>query len=112
MKFSLFHLPTFFPEFHASEAQFYEDMLLETERADALGFHSVWFAEHHFYNYGGHIPSIAVLGAAAAQRTKQIRIGSGIVLSFREMQGSQSRFYNLIMYRYNIPEDIYRLQYG
>ena len=80
MKFSLFHLPTFFPDFHASEAQFYEDMLLETDRADALGFHSVWFAEHHFYNYGGHIPSIAVLGAAAAQRTKQIRIGSGIVL--------------------------------
>lgn len=80
MKFSLFHLPSFFPEFHTSEAQFYQDMLLETDRADALGFHSVWFAEHHFYNYGGHIPSIAVLGAAAAQRTKQIRIGSGIVL--------------------------------
>ena len=80
MKFSLFHLPTFFPEFHASEAQFYEDMLLETDRADALGFHSVWFAEHHFYNYGGHIPSIAVLGSAVAQRTKQIRIGSGIAL--------------------------------
>ena len=64
MKFSLFHLPSFFPEFHASEAQFYQDMLLETDRADALGFHSVWFAEHHFYNYGGHIPSIPVLGSA------------------------------------------------
>ena len=35
MKFSLFHLPTFFPQFHASEAQFYQDMLNETDRAEA-----------------------------------------------------------------------------
>ena len=80
MRFSLFHLPSFFPEFHASEAQFYQDMLSETDRAEALGFHSVWLAEHHFHNYGGHIPSVPVLGSAIAQRTKQIRIGSGICL--------------------------------
>jgi len=80
MRFSLFHLPTFFPEFHASEERLYSDMLREPDRAEALGFHSVWFAEHHFHNYGGHIPSVAVLGAAVAQRTKRIRIGSGIGL--------------------------------
>lgn len=80
MKFSLFHLPTFFPQFHSSEERFYQDMLVETDRVEALGFHSVWFAEHHFYNYGGHIPSVPVLGAAVAQRTKKLRIGSGIVL--------------------------------
>jgi len=80
MRFSLFHLPSFFPQFHTSEAQFYQDMLAETDRADALGFHSVWLAEHHFHNYGGHLPSVPVLGSAIAQRTKQIRIGSGICL--------------------------------
>jgi len=80
MKFSLFHLPSFFPQFHSSEAQFYQDMLSETDRAEAYGFHSVWFAEHHFHNYGGHIPSVPVLGAAVAQRTKKLRIGSGISL--------------------------------
>lgn len=80
MKFSLFHLPSFFPELHSSEARFYADMLEETDRADALGFHCVWFAEHHFFNYGGHIPSVPVIGAAAAQRTRRIRIGSGIAL--------------------------------
>lgn len=80
MKFSLFHLPSFFPAFHSSEERFYQDMLTETDRAEALGFHSVWFAEHHFHHYGGHIPSVPVLGAAVAQRTKKIRIGSGIVL--------------------------------
>ena len=80
MRFSLFHLPSFFPQFHTSEVQFYQDMLAETDRADALGFHSVWLAEHHFHNYGGHLPSVPVLGSAIAQRTKQIRIGSGICL--------------------------------
>lgn len=80
MKFSLFHLPTFFPQFHTNEARFYQNMLEETDLADALGFHGVWFAEHHFYYYGGHIPSVPVLGAAVAQRTKRLRIGSGIAL--------------------------------
>lgn len=80
MKFSLFHLPTFFPQFHASETQFYHNMLEETDRAEALGFHAVWLAEHHFYTYGGHIPSVPVMGAAIAQRTKRLRIGSGIAL--------------------------------
>ena len=80
MKISLFHLPSFFPEVHKSDAQFYQDMLAETDIAESLGFHSVWFAEHHFYNYGGHLPSVPVIGAAVAQRTKNIRIGSGIAL--------------------------------
>src|SRR5215470_1379654 len=80
MRFSLFHLPSFFPQFHSSEAQFYQDMLQETDRAEAYGFHSVWFAEHHFHNYGGHIPSVPVLGAAVAQRTQKLRIASGISL--------------------------------
>lgn len=80
MRISLFHLPSFFPEFHTSDEQFYLDMLTETDRAEAFGFHSVWFAEHHFYNYGGHLPSVPVIGAAVAQRTKNIRIGSGIAL--------------------------------
>ena len=39
-------------------------MLAETDKADAYGFHSAWFAEHHFHPYGGHIPSVPVLGAA------------------------------------------------
>lgn len=51
-----------------------------TGRKEALGFHSVWFAEHHFYNYGGHVPSVPVLGTAVVQRTKRLRIGSGITL--------------------------------
>lgn len=80
MKFSLVHLPSFFPEFHPSDRAFYERMLEESDRAEALGFHGVWFAEHHFFNYGGHIPSVPVIGAAVAQRTTRIRIGSSVAL--------------------------------
>jgi len=38
------------------------------------------FAEHHFSGYGGAIPSVPVLAAAAAQRTQRIQIGSGVAL--------------------------------
>jgi alkanesulfonate monooxygenase SsuD/methylene tetrahydromethanopterin reductase-like flavin-dependent oxidoreductase (luciferase family) len=69
MPFSLFHLPTFFPQFPVTEAQFYQDMLTETDRAEAFGFHAVWFAKHHFHHYGGHLPSVSVLGAAVSLRT-------------------------------------------
>jgi alkanesulfonate monooxygenase SsuD/methylene tetrahydromethanopterin reductase-like flavin-dependent oxidoreductase (luciferase family) len=40
----------------------------------------VWFAEHHFFAYGGAIPSPVMLGLAAALRTRRIRIGSGVAL--------------------------------
>lgn len=80
MKISLFFLPTFFPESNGSPAQLYRDILEEVEFADRNGFEAVWFAEHHFYNYGGMIPSVPVLGAAAAERTRNVRIGSGVAL--------------------------------
>ncbi len=48
-------------------------------RADRLGYHRYWFAEHH------NMPAVAsttppVLAAAAAARTSRIRVGSGGVM--------------------------------
>lgn len=80
MKFSLIHLPTFYPEVHHSDAQFYQYILEQSDRAELHGFHSVWFAEHHFHTYGGHIPSVPILATAVAMRTKRVRLGSGICL--------------------------------
>ena len=80
MKISLFYLPTFWSETNGSPAQLYRDILEEVEFADRNGFEAAWFAEHHFYNYGGMIPSVPVIGAAAAQRTRKLRIGSGVAL--------------------------------
>lgn len=80
MKLSLFYLPTYWPQLNGSVAQLYNDILEEIEFADQNGLDAVWFAEHHFYGYGGVVPSVPVIAAAAAQRTRRIRIGSGVSL--------------------------------
>jgi natural product biosynthesis luciferase-like monooxygenase protein len=80
MKLSLFYLPTYWPQTNGSVAQLYKDILEEVEFIDQNGFDAVWFAEHHFFRYGGMIPSVPVLAAAAAQRTRKIRIGSSVAL--------------------------------
>jgi natural product biosynthesis luciferase-like monooxygenase protein len=80
MKFSLFYLTTYFPEIHGSERGLYHQILEQVDEAERFGFHSVWLAEHHFFDYGGHIPSIPVLGATIAARTKKMKIASGIVM--------------------------------
>ncbi|MFI2364815.1 LLM class flavin-dependent oxidoreductase [Promicromonospora sp. NPDC019610] len=46
---------------------------------DALGYHRVWYAEHHLAP-GVASASPAVLAAAVAARTSRIRVGSGAVL--------------------------------
>jgi len=79
MKVSLFYLPTYLPEVHGPAANLYRDILEEIEFADAAGFHATWFAEHHFFAYGGAIPSVPILAAAAAARTRNLRIASGVV---------------------------------
>ena len=47
------------------------------EHLDALGFDEAWFGEHHSAGYE-IIASPEVFIAAAAQRTKQIRLGTGV----------------------------------
>jgi natural product biosynthesis luciferase-like monooxygenase protein len=79
MKFGLF---TVFDNYQAKMARTPEQMLYEvleqTVLADRLGFDSVWFAEHHFSEYG-ILTSPHVLITAAAQRTQRIRLGVSIV---------------------------------
>ncbi|MBV8451932.1 MAG: LLM class flavin-dependent oxidoreductase, partial [Deltaproteobacteria bacterium] len=79
MKISLLYLPTYRSERSTSQ-QLYREILEEVEFADRNGFDAVWFAEHHFFPYGGIIPSVPVLAAAAAERTHRIRLGSGVGL--------------------------------
>ena len=60
-------------------ADFYGELLEQVEAAEALGFQSFWVAEHHFHEYGG-IPRPPVWMAAAAARTRRIRLGAGVVV--------------------------------
>jgi alkanesulfonate monooxygenase SsuD/methylene tetrahydromethanopterin reductase-like flavin-dependent oxidoreductase (luciferase family) len=80
MKFGVFAVADHYPgELPRTTARFYAELLEQAEAADALGFDSFWVAEHHFHEYGV-IPRPPVWMAAAAQRTRRIRLGAGVVV--------------------------------
>ena len=47
---------------------------------DDSGYDAVWLTEHHFNDYSV-CPSIPVMGAYAAARTRRLRIGTGVTLA-------------------------------
>jgi alkanesulfonate monooxygenase SsuD/methylene tetrahydromethanopterin reductase-like flavin-dependent oxidoreductase (luciferase family) len=62
-----------------AEQQLIADALDQVELADRLGFDHVWEVEHHFLEEYSHSSASEVFLAAASQRTKNIRLGFGIV---------------------------------
>jgi alkanesulfonate monooxygenase SsuD/methylene tetrahydromethanopterin reductase-like flavin-dependent oxidoreductase (luciferase family) len=62
-----------------SEQAVYDSALEQMLAAEALGFHSVWIAEHHFNDYG-LCPAPPVLAAFIAARTTALRLGMGVSL--------------------------------
>src|SRR5260370_39242888 len=70
MKFGVFFLLEQ-PEW-TTQARVYADVLAQAAYAEALGYDSVWLAEHHFSEYG-ICPSMAVLMGALAERTRRGR---------------------------------------
>jgi len=58
----------------------YERALQRIEIMDQTGYDAVWLTEHHFNDYSV-CPSIPVMGAYAAARTKRLRIGAGVTLA-------------------------------
>ena len=82
MKFGIFYeLQRPRPWRPDDEYRIYQDTLEQIELADALGFHCAWEVEHHFLEEYSHSPAPEVVLAAASQRTKNIRLGHGIVLA-------------------------------
>jgi alkanesulfonate monooxygenase SsuD/methylene tetrahydromethanopterin reductase-like flavin-dependent oxidoreductase (luciferase family) len=81
MQFGIFYehqLPRPWPE--TSELQLFQDALDQVELADRLGIDYAWEVEHHFLEEYSHSSAPEVFLAAASQRTRQIRLGHGIVL--------------------------------
>jgi alkanesulfonate monooxygenase SsuD/methylene tetrahydromethanopterin reductase-like flavin-dependent oxidoreductase (luciferase family) len=73
----------FFPCVGPSEvpaASYFSDVLDLSELADELGYHHLRMVEHYFHPYGGYSPNPLLFLAAAAQRTKRIRLITGAVL--------------------------------
>jgi len=58
----------------------YERALERIEIMDRSGYDAVWLTEHHFNDYSV-CPSIPVMGAYAAARTKRLHIATGVTLA-------------------------------
>jgi len=81
MKFGIFYehqLPR--PWQSGDEHKLFNDALDQVELADRLGFDFAWEVEHHFLEEYSHSSAPEVFLAACSQRTRQIRLGHGIVL--------------------------------
>jgi alkanesulfonate monooxygenase SsuD/methylene tetrahydromethanopterin reductase-like flavin-dependent oxidoreductase (luciferase family) len=82
MKFGLFYehqIPR--PWTDQTELEVYSQALDQIELADRLGFEYVWEVEHHFLEEYSHSSAPEVFLAAVSQRTKNIRLGHGVMLS-------------------------------
>ena len=80
MKFGIFYehqLPR--PWGESSEYELLENSLAQIELADQLGYDYAWEVEHHFLEEYSHSPAPEVFLGAASQRTKNLRLGHGIV---------------------------------
>jgi alkanesulfonate monooxygenase SsuD/methylene tetrahydromethanopterin reductase-like flavin-dependent oxidoreductase (luciferase family) len=80
MRFGIFYehqLPR--PWEEDSEEKLLNDALEQVELADRVGIDYVWEVEHHFLEEYSHSSAPEVFLAAASQRTKNIRLGHGIV---------------------------------
>jgi alkanesulfonate monooxygenase SsuD/methylene tetrahydromethanopterin reductase-like flavin-dependent oxidoreductase (luciferase family) len=62
-----------------SEHTMIKNALEQVEISDRMGFDYVWATEHHFLEEYAHSSAPEVFLAACTQRTKNVRIGHGIV---------------------------------
>ena len=80
MKFGIFYehqLPR--PWGPDSEHKLLKQSLEQIDLADQLGYDYAWEVEHHFLEEYSHSSAPEVFLAAASQRTKNIRLGHGII---------------------------------
>jgi len=80
VKFGYYILNTYVPELDGGSRDMYSKWLEQIDAAESLGFDSLWVTEHHFRHFGGQMPSPSIILAAAAQRTKKMRLGAAVSL--------------------------------
>ncbi|MFM9924494.1 LLM class flavin-dependent oxidoreductase [Variovorax sp. H27-G14] len=65
---------------HKTSHEILRDAVEQTRVADELGFGGAWYAEHHFSNYGLCSSPLTMIAHCAAV-TRNIRLGTGIVVA-------------------------------
>jgi alkanesulfonate monooxygenase SsuD/methylene tetrahydromethanopterin reductase-like flavin-dependent oxidoreductase (luciferase family) len=84
MRFSIFSVNDHHPRLPRTVPELYRQVMRQTELAEALGYDTMFCAEHHFHEYGV-VPDPAVMLAALSQRTSRIRLGTAIsILTFHD----------------------------
>jgi alkanesulfonate monooxygenase SsuD/methylene tetrahydromethanopterin reductase-like flavin-dependent oxidoreductase (luciferase family) len=78
MRFGICYNIDYRPDIHGSPSSYFDRILDQVSVLEDLGYDSVWFSEHHSSGYSFGNP--CVIAAAAAARTKRIRIGTGVSL--------------------------------
>jgi alkanesulfonate monooxygenase SsuD/methylene tetrahydromethanopterin reductase-like flavin-dependent oxidoreductase (luciferase family) len=79
MKFGVQFFPNFRPTDKSAEDYFAQSLDI-AEEADELGYAHARSVEHYFERYGGYSPNPILFLAAAAQRTKKMRLITGAVV--------------------------------
>jgi alkanesulfonate monooxygenase SsuD/methylene tetrahydromethanopterin reductase-like flavin-dependent oxidoreductase (luciferase family) len=67
------------PWHDGDERRVFEEALEQAELLDRIGVHSFWLVEHHFLEEYSHSSAPEIFLAALSQRTKNLRLGHGIM---------------------------------
>nr|WP_042193118.1 LLM class flavin-dependent oxidoreductase [Kibdelosporangium sp. MJ126-NF4]CEL20576.1 Alkanal monooxygenase alpha chain [Kibdelosporangium sp. MJ126-NF4]CTQ89487.1 Alkanal monooxygenase alpha chain (EC 1.14.14.3) [Kibdelosporangium sp. MJ126-NF4] len=79
MKFGIVFFPTVGPG-DKPATRYYDECFELVDLAEELGFDHVKIVEHYFFSYGGYSPDPVTFLAAAAGRTKRVRLGTSATI--------------------------------
>ncbi|MFV0129260.1 LLM class flavin-dependent oxidoreductase [Streptomyces sp. HMX112] len=79
MRFGIVFFPTVGPADRPAR-QYFDEALRLVDLAEELGFDHVKMVEHYFFSYGGYSPDPVTFLAAAAGRTRRVRLGTSATI--------------------------------